>query len=162
MKSFESTLSALETGSLMFYMSQLNKDSALRILNSIPSYTSGSHPLAIGINVDLQNDEDVLAAISNAEAKGWKLTVQWNPGGPTYTTPEATTFGLRGPIIYAKVGEMERLDGTTEKYLDWGHYVTDETGYETFQSLESAYEYFGLEMSEVETEPPTEEVIENA
>jgi hypothetical protein len=52
-----------------------------------------------------------------------------------------------GRLIYAKAGELERPDGTTERILDWGHYVTrwEERGYEQFRSLESAYEYFGLE-----------------
>jgi hypothetical protein len=124
---------------------RLNKESALRVLNSIPSFTSGNHPIVLGIHVDHQNDEDVLAAIDNAEAKGWTLTVQWN-GTPTST---ASTMAM-GQLVYAKVGELESPDGTTKKYLDWGHYVTNPEGYETFRSLESAYEYFGLEMPEIE------------
>lgn len=120
----------------------LDKDSVLNIVENIPAWSSGTHQLDLGIHVDYQNDEAVAAAISEAETKGWTVTVKWN-GTPTAAT--ASTFGF-GQLIYAKVGEMEMHDGTTEKYLDWGHYVTDETGYETFRSLESAYEYFGLEM----------------
>ena len=101
--------------------------------------------LTIGIHIDHQNDETVLAAIANAEAKGWTLTVQWNPGGPTYTTPEASTMAM-GTLIYARVDEHELPDGTTERVLDWGHYVTnwEARGYEQFRSLESAYRYFNL------------------
>lgn len=133
---------SLSNGKYMFQQCQLNKASVLSILNSLPSLVQSS-PFEIGIHVDYQNDEEVLAAIANAEAKGWTLTVQWNG---TATAATASTFGF-GQLIYAKVSEMERPDGTTERVLDWGHYVTNPEGYETFRSLESAYEYFGLEMS---------------
>lgn len=140
---FEIELPSLSNGNYFFTAAKLNKDSALRVLNSIPSYTSGTHTLTLGIHIDHQQDEEVLAAISDAEAKGWTLTVQWNG------TPTSTASMLRfGQLIYAKVGEHELPDGTTERVLDWGHYVTNETGYETFRSLESAYEYFDLPAEE--------------
>ena len=120
---------------------RLNKNSILRLLNQLPTWTSGTHPATIGIHIDHQNDEEVLSAIANAEAKGWTLIVQWN-GTPT--AQAATTYGLRKPPIYARVSEIERPDGTTERYLDWGHYVTDPTGYEEFRSVEAAREYYGL------------------
>lgn len=122
---------------------QFDKGSALRILNSIPAYTEGTHACLIGIHVDHKTDDEVLAAIANAEAKGWTLTVQWN--GTATSTASVMRFGQ---LIYAKVNEIEQPDGTTERMLNWGHYVTDDTGYETFRSLESAYEYFGLPMPE--------------
>lgn len=121
---------------------RLNKESALRVLNGIPSFTSGSHPIALGIHVDHQNDEEVLEAIANAEAKGWTLTVQWN-GTPT--TQASVTYGLRKPPIYARVDELEHFDGTIERVLNWGHYVTNPEDYQEFSSLEEAYEHFGLE-----------------
>ena len=124
----------------------LTKESVIFLCNSLPSRLSESGcSITIGIHIDHQNDEEVLEAIANAEAKGWTLTVQWN-GTPTST---ASTMAM-GSLIYAKVVEHELPDGTTEKFLDWGHYVTDETGYETFRSLESAYEYFGLKNPEIE------------
>ncbi len=139
-------LPKLSDGYNMFRDSRLDKESALLILNSIPAWSDGAqHLLGIGIHVDHKNDEEVLAAIANAEAKGWTLTVNWN-GTPTST---ASTMAM-GTLIYAKVGELERPDGTTERVLDWGHYVTNPEGYETFRSLESAYEYFNLEMPEEE------------
>ena len=95
--------------------------------------------LTIGIHVDHQNDETVLAAIANAESKGWTLTVQWN-GTPT---AQASTMAF-GQRIYAKVTEAVRPDGTVERIMDWGHYMTKPDGYEQFRSLESAYRYFGL------------------
>ena len=119
----------------------LTKESVIFLCNSLPSRLSESGcDITIGIHVDHQNDEDVLAAIAAAESKGWTLAVQWN--GTSTTT--ASTM-VMGSLIYAKVAEHELTDGTTEQFLDWGHYVTDETGYETFRSLESAYKYFNLE-----------------
>lgn len=60
------------------------------IINALPPWSDGEeHLLTLGIAVDLQNDEDVWTAIHDAEAKGWTLTVEWNPGGPVYTTPTA-------------------------------------------------------------------------
>ena len=42
-------------------------------------------------------------------------------------------------MIYARVSEH---DG--ERFLDWGDYVTDSSGYEEFESVEAAREYYGL------------------
>lgn len=129
----------------------LNKKSVLLFINRLPS-SSDAHKgsntkITLGIHVDHKTDEEVLAAISAAEEAGWTMAVQWN-GTPT---AQASTMAM-GQLIYAKVGEMERPDGTTEKYLDWGHYVTDweARGYETFRSLASAYRYFELPMPDDE------------
>ena len=138
---FDADLSKLSDGSMMLSEAQLNKKSALRIFNSLPAYTSGVHRFGIGIHVDHKNDEEVMAAIANAEAKGWTLTVQLR-GTPT--AQASVTYGLRKPPIYAKVGELELPDGTVERVLDWGHYVTAPTGYEEFRSVEAAREYYGL------------------
>jgi hypothetical protein len=125
----------------MFSGCQLDAESVPRVLDSLPSYTSGTHRIGLGIHVDHQGDETVLAAIANAEAKGWTLTVQWT-GTPSASA--SVTYGLRKPLIYARVSEYELPDGTTARTLDWGHYVTDPTGYEEFRSVEAAREYFGL------------------
>lgn len=138
---FDAVFPCASNMNFAFSSSQLNKESAIRILNSIPAYTSGSHPIGIGIHVDHKTDDEVLAAIANAEAKGWTLTVQWN-GAPTAQT--TSTFGLRKPSIYAKLSEIERPDGSKEQILDWGHYVSNPEDYEEFSSLEEAYEHFGL------------------
>ena len=121
----------------MFASTKLNKASALRVLSSIPAHTTGTHKLTIGIHVDFKTDEEVLAAISAAESKKWTMTVQWNG---TAGTSAASTYSMRGELIYARV-----VEENGERMLDWGHYVTDETGYETFRSIEAAREYFGIE-----------------
>lgn len=143
-KEFYADFPKLQTATGMFSYTQLNKASVLQILGSLPSYSSGSHPLTIGIHVDHKTDEEVAAAIADAEVKGWTVMEQWNG---TATAQAASTFGLRRPAIYAKVGTMELPDGTTEQYLDWGHYVTNwtENGYVEFASVEEAKEYFNVE-----------------
>ena len=124
--------------------SQLNKESAIRLFNSLSEQSNVTFTL--GIHVDYKNDEEVLAAIANAEAKGWTLTVQWN-GTPS--AQASVTYGLRKPPIYARVGEMERPAGIIERILDWGHYVTNPEDYQEFSSLEEAYEHFNLEMQQI-------------
>ena len=124
-----------------FSGTQLDKESAIRFLDSIPVPQPSTPSITIGIHIDHQTDEEVLAAIANAEAKGWTLIVQWN-GTPT--TQASVTYALRKPPIYAKLGEMERPDGTIERMLDWGHYVTNPEDYQEFSSLEEAREYFGI------------------
>lgn len=135
---FESELPVLEQGQNMFYSCQLNKASALLVLNSIPKKTDGKkHYIGVGIHVDHQSDEEVLTAISSAESRGWTMTVQWNGTAGTST---ASTYGMRGPLVYARVIEDEH-----GRHLEWGHYVTDPEGYEEFRSVDSARAYFGIE-----------------
>lgn len=133
----------VSVASMAFSNTILTKTSTVAVLDSLPTWTDGEeHMMTIGIHVDHQNDEEVLAAIGNAEAKGWTLTVQWNG---TSTAQASATYSLRKPPIFARVSEMEHPDGTTERILDWGHYVTDPENYEEFPSLEAAYDYFNLE-----------------
>jgi hypothetical protein len=138
---------ALSNGKNMFHLCILNKESVIRVANSLPTWTSGTHEMCFGIHVDHQNDEEVLAALEAVEARGWTLTVQWNG---TATEAAAATYGLRKPPIYAKIGTIEYPDGTTEQMLEWGHYVTnwEENGYTEFASLEEAYAHFNLTMPE--------------
>ena len=149
---FESSLPSLESGVNMFDRARLNKDSAMRVFNSIPAYTSGTHNLTIGIHVDYQTDEEVLAAIDVATAKGWTVTTQWNG------TASTSTFALRpepAPPIYAKHTPDEDgsyVDANNTRYaVNWGHMVTSpdgktplELGYEEFASLENALTTWGL------------------
>lgn len=127
----------------MFYGCQLSAETAIAILDSFPKWTSGEHLVTVGIHVDYENDEGVIAAIENAEAKGWTVTTQWNG---TATAQVSSTYGLRRKPIYAKLGTMELRDGTVEQYLAWGHYVTNwkENGYQEFASVEEAEEHFNI------------------
>lgn len=127
----------------------LNKASVLRICNSIPAYTSGTHEITLGIHIDHQNDADVLAAIDNATAKGWTVTAQWNG---TATSGIAL---LDLEEIYVKVLESEYGEYTDENgnrcTLDWGHIITspegktpEELGYTPYLSLDEAKSELGL------------------
>lgn len=137
LREFRSALPKLSGGNMMFDRTVLDKDSVLRICSSIPAYTSGTHKLTLGIHVDHQTDEYVINAIAEAEAKGWTLAVQWNG---TATAAAASTWGRRKPV-FARLGEP-MADGTPT--LDWGHYVTDPSGYTEFASLDEAKEHFNI------------------
>jgi hypothetical protein len=123
---------------------QLDKDSALSILNSVPAYTSGTHRLVIGIHKDLKTDAEILEAIEAAKGKGWQMTIQWNGVAGALTASAASTYRLRrgADAVYAKLDILQ--DG--EKRLRWGHYVSDweENGYTEFATLEEAREALGV------------------
>ena len=134
---------SLKNGNAMFAYAKLNKASVLLILDSIPTWTDGeTHTLTLGIHVDHQTDEEVIAAIAEAEAKGWTMTVQWNG------TPTSGIATLDLEELYAKVTEYEHGEYTDENgnrcMLDWGHYVTDPTDYKLFFSIYEAEQYFKL------------------
>ena len=145
-------LMSLSNGKKMFYGCQLDRDSALRVLTTIPAHTSGDHPLTIGIHVDHQADEELLAAIDAATDKGWTVTIQWNG------TATSSTFALRPtptPPVYTKCVQNEYglyVDATNARYsVEWGHIITspdgkspEELGYQQFNSLEEALNQWGL------------------
>lgn len=127
----------------LFEGCQLDKDSTLHILTQLRTFTDGgTHNLSIGIHIDNKTDDEVIAAIANAEDKGWTLTMQWNG------TPTSGISTLDLEEIYAKVIECEEGDYTDENgnrcMLDWGHYVTDTTDYKLFFSIYEAEQYFKL------------------
>lgn len=143
LKTFPTNYPKASTAANMFNKCEIPGEAAIAVLNSLPAYTSGSHPITMGIHADYEKDPDVLAALDNAEAKGWTVARQWNG---TATAQTASTWGLRRRPIYAKVLETDLPDGTTERVLDWGHYVTnwEENGYQEFASEEEAKEYFNI------------------
>lgn len=138
MNAHNSRFSAIFNGCILNKWSVLKFDETL----PVPHANNSNKNITLGIHVDHQNDEEVLAAISNAEAKGWTLAVQWN-GTPT---SGISTMDLEE--IYAKVTESEYGDYTDENgdrcSLDWGHYVTDSSEYKLFFSLVEAEQYFKL------------------
>ena len=162
---------SLSTADSMFYKCILDKESVLRICSSLPTWTSGTHKITIGIHIDHKYDPDVNEALKRVdvnyeplnlpideetgdyveitEGKGWQLTVQWNGTATENAYPNpAATYSLRQQEspVYAKLATLERPDGTTENFLDWGHYVTnwEENGYQEFASVEEAEEYFNI------------------
>lgn len=82
--SFNSTLPALAYGIEMFSGCNLDEASVLRILNSIPTWNSGTHPLHLGKRTNYLNSTDIaallgtttpIAARSNYSYKGWIITI---------------------------------------------------------------------------------------
>jgi hypothetical protein len=148
---FEADLPKLGNSEAAFGSCILNKESVLRICNSLPTYTSGTWKITLGIHIDHQYDEEVLAAIALIDkaqtpvadgGKGWTVAVQWNG---TASTAAASTYrwgGRRDPV-YAKLAEPFENEPPA---LDWGHYVTnwEENGYMEFASIEEAREYFNI------------------
>lgn len=57
---------------------KMDKASIHRLSENLPAYTSGSHPVRIGMDKNLQNDPEVLADLEAITRKGWTLTRQWN------------------------------------------------------------------------------------
>lgn len=145
LKIFPTSYSKLYKGDGMFHRCKITGQQAIEVLNSLPTYVDDPRPMTIGIHIDYQNDEEVIAAITAAEEKGWTLTVQWN-GTPS--AKASTTYRMRRQQpVYAKLAEdTEWPDGTIRPTLDWGHYVTNwqENGYQEFASIEEAREYFNI------------------
>lgn len=94
-KGVEDPLPKLSNGDLMFNGCTLDKESTLRILNSIPDWTgdSNNHKLTLGICMDCKYDPEVNYAIKAVDSsftpvveldelpttsKNWKIAVQWN------------------------------------------------------------------------------------
>ena len=138
---FDSALPALSDAPEMFNACILNKESALNVFTTLPTYTSGTHRITVGIHIDHQGDADIAEAVAEAEGKGWTVTVQWNG---TASAAGASTWGLRRQTIFARVIEREAVDGSICRVLDWGHYVTAPAGYEEFSSVEAAQQALGL------------------
>lgn len=86
------TLPKLSNGSEMFTNARFNKETTLSILNSLPSYDSGSHPFGFSCDTDLVGDPDINLALKKVDTnyveltdlsetvtsgKGWTLTHKW-------------------------------------------------------------------------------------
>lgn len=153
---FTSTLPALIAGGGMFSNCALEKEYVVNILSSLQAATSAptewTWKFTIGIHFDHQSDEEVLAAISDATAKGWTVTTQWNG------TATTSTYSLRptqSQPIYAKYEADELgmyIDANNVYYsVNWGHMISspdgkspEEFGYQEFASLEEALTTWGL------------------
>lgn len=130
-------------------VAQLNKKSILWLCGQMPWYTGTSHNayggiFAVGVHVDHKNDEEIMSAIAEVEAKNYVVTLNWRG---TATASVSTTYGLRKQPIFAKLSERE-----DRRELFWGHYVTNwkENGFQEFSSIEEAEEYFNIKTEIVE------------
>lgn len=132
----------------MFHGCVLDKDSVLHIGETLCDFAgTETNQITLGIHVDHEQDEEVLAALTQIEEKGWSVAAQYNG----QSSSAASTLGW-GRLIYARLNECELPDGSITRHLDWGHYVTHPEDYETFRSVEAAYEYFGLNLQDEKRE----------
>lgn len=141
------TLPNLSNGPTMFSGCRLDKPTTLSILNSLKTYTSGSHLLSIGIHRDLLFDKDINTALkkvslnyaTNPELYGieftedvttdkkWQLTIGWNG---TYTEnvvtqPKYNNSDVELPDGYQLCNYLED-DGT--QWIETNYVPDNETG----------------------------------
>ena len=158
---FDADMAWLSWANGMFGELEMSKELTLKIIDLLPVKTNPNvAKITLGISREFEYDAELLAAIDLIDytktpvadgGKGWQVVIQWNG---TASAASASTYGLRNrrDPIYAKITTLERPDGTTENFLDWGHYVTnwEENDYQEFTSVEEAYEHFNLEMPAAE------------
>ena len=81
--SFKANLPKLSNGTDMFNNCVLNEESVLRILNTIPSYSDGSHSLHMGRKVNFATSNEIATILGtnvpivagNYSYKGWTITI---------------------------------------------------------------------------------------
>lgn len=71
-------LAALSTGAGMFSGCRLDLPSVQRIAATVKTWTSGDHPLTVGISAELEGDADLEAALDELAAKGWTVAEEYN------------------------------------------------------------------------------------
>ena len=152
-----------------FQKAKLDKASVLRILNSLQTYdaqTMETVPeLTLGIDPTLDGDEEINAALLNAQTavedggKGWSVAVS----GFTITAGGVATMALRKPVYARRTrnDEGEYIDNDGARWsVRYGNTVlanwvaNEQLGYEEFSTLEDALEQWGL--SEFTPEPLTQ------
>lgn len=153
LEEFPLSYPALNSAVNMFRDCKLSSEQVINVLDSLPSWQDEkTHSIGFGIHVDYQADEEVLAAIDAATAKGWTVTTRFNG------TATASTFTLRPtptPPVYAKREPSEygrSVDTTGSRFeVDWWHEIyspdgksPEELGYQEFASLEEALTTWGL------------------
>ena len=84
---FDSSLESLSDGYNMFKSCILDKESVLRILNSLKQKNKNSGTLTLGIHEKFKTDTELIAALGGTESnqtlttnagKTWSLQIQWN------------------------------------------------------------------------------------
>lgn len=145
------TLPKLSNGTDMFHSCILDKPSALSVLNSLPSYTSGTHNFNIGIDIHLQYDPEVNLALKKVDVnyeptcslpideetgeetmvtsgKGWNLTVEWN--GPYNSNLDELKQKLQFDTIVLPDGytRLEYLQTRRFNYIDTEYTPSNTTG----------------------------------
>ena len=130
LSNFEADIPKGSTATNMFHNCLLNKESVLRISNTLPTYTSGTHNIKLGINKELETDEEVLAAITTIKSKGWTVTTQWNTGYNglevlSNELNEKMELGIELPEGYTRLYYLEDLG---RQWIDTGYIPSVNTG----------------------------------
>ena len=165
LETFVSMLPSLNTAADMFSGCKLSAKSLFYIINTLPTYTSGSHPIMLGINA-LDTDEDRLRFAQELKYSDWaslesaftskKWTVTWQYNASVAPANTLSMFTSSSPIWF-KLEEVtehdvpyelvsEEGDKDTEKRYNcsWFHSGTDTEGYEYFGSFLEAFGYHGV------------------
>ena len=156
LSNFESDLPSLQNGNFMFENSKLNKTSVIRIINSLPTYNSGSHVISLGIQMDYKYDKELnyhLKRLNSAyeetvpldnvpeEYKGWGVSVYWrgsNLGDSTKPPmPELEFSEVILPENYTRLSCLISNGNTyNSQFINTGVLFTDKTGvYVDFEML---------------------------
>jgi hypothetical protein len=145
------TLPKLSIGTNMFHSCILDKPSTLSVLNSLPTYTSGTHNFCIGIDTHLQYDPEINLALKKVDinyeptcslpideetgeetvvtsGKGWNLTVEWN--GPYNSNLDELKQKLQFDTIVLPPNytRLEYLQTRRFNYIDTEYTPSNTTG----------------------------------
>lgn len=71
-------LAALSNGTNMFSGAKLGEESVERLANVLPTYTSGDHPISIGIDAREEGSAWVDVRLDEIAAKGWTVSEVYN------------------------------------------------------------------------------------
>ena len=126
-------LPSLSDGDLMFYNSRFDAETFNRILNSLPTYTSGTHKITIGLHSDYRYIPGALDGVDTATEKGWTVDSRMNAyaTGDEVLNPvilealELDTIEL--PENYTRCLYLENNEGS---YVNTDYIPSQETGVE--------------------------------
>ena len=133
---FNSSLPSLSSADGMFYGAKLNKQSALHIIDTIPTYTSGTHKIEIGLNAN-ELDEIFIEEMKNSLIdKGWTPSFTWNGEAPRDNQPFIEQFDEE-IILPEGYSRCEYLEDTGVQWINTEYVPTNNTGLWTLAKITS-------------------------
>lgn len=164
--------------SINFQKAKLDKASVLRVVNSLQPYDAATMSevpaLTLGLDPALNGDEEINAALLNAQAAVEDGGLGWNVAVSGFTITAGTgaaTMGLRR-LVYVKREVSDDggyVDAAGQRWrVRWGDTVienwqaNEELGFEAFPSVEAALDEWGLrELTMEEAMAANETLTEN-
>ena len=127
MTTFDSSLPKLSNGSNMFANTALDKSSIYNILGSLPTYTSGSHSISLGISTNNVGDEDIPNLIQEAKNNGWSVSITYTGEIPRDNEEFVEQFKeeITLPDGYTR---CEYLEDTGVQWINTEYVPTNNTG----------------------------------